>query len=63
VLGLHSLKQDLPTIHGVEFVRESSGNYVRVNIEEDQPAGTYVGTVVDRESEKPIGTLHVRVLE
>jgi hypothetical protein len=64
VTGLLSLNRDAPAIHGVLFtIRPDGGLQVNIDIPDDQPSGSYAGTVVDRDSHQPIGTLGVRILE
>ena len=64
VAGLLSLDLDAPAIRGVLFMmRPDGGLQVSIDISDNQPPGSYVGTVVDRDSQQPIGTLEVRILE
>jgi len=61
--GLHALDRATPPLVGVLFgFRPGGGLELRIDVDDDQPAGAYVGAVVDVESQQPIGTLAVKVL-
>jgi hypothetical protein len=62
-LALSSVAPGKPTLTQVSFVRDKAEGRVklRVQIPDQQPAGTYTGVVVDRDSGEARGTLRVRL--
>lgn len=62
-LALSSVRPGKPALTGVSFVRDKTEGRVklRVQIPDKQPAGTYAGVVVDRNSGEARGTLSVRL--
>jgi len=64
IAGLHSVAAGTPPIGSVHFAAGPGGELeLHLAISDDQPAGSYAGTVVDADRQAPIGTLAVRVLE
>lgn len=64
IAGLHSVAAGTPPIGSVHFAAGPGGELeLHLAIADDQPAGSYAGTVVDADRQAPIGTLAVRVLE
>ena len=62
IAGLHSLDAGQTPINRVEFrPRPEGGLELRIDVADGQAAGVYAGTVVDAETQQPIGTLSVRV--
>jgi hypothetical protein len=61
--GLRAIDPAKPPLTDIEFVRGHIGQAccVKIRVAEDQPAGTYTGVVVDRNSGEPRGTLTVRI--
>jgi hypothetical protein len=66
-LAVHDLRAaeaGAPRIAGVTVERQADERWlVRVVVPDGQPAGTYSGLIVDRETNLPKGTLAVRVYE
>lgn len=62
-LALSSVAPGKPALTKVSFVRDKAEGRVklRVQIPDKQPAGTYAGVVVDRDSGEARGTLSVRL--
>lgn len=62
-LALSSVAPGKPALTQVSFVRDKGEGRVklRIQIPDTQPAGTYAGVVVDRESGEARGTLSVRL--
>jgi hypothetical protein len=62
-LALSSIAPGKPALTKVSFVRDKAEGRVklRVQIPDKQPAGTYAGVVVDRDSGEARGTLSVRL--
>jgi hypothetical protein len=62
-LALSSVARGKPPLTQVSFVRDKAKGRVklRVQIPDKQPAGTYAGVVVDRDSGEARGTLSVRL--
>lgn len=62
-LALSSVAPGKPTLTQVSFVQDKAEGRVklRVQIPDKQPAGTYAGVVVDRNSGEARGTLSVRI--
>ncbi len=48
---------------GATFVRDPDGGplILRLVVPDDQPAGIYNGLVIDAASNRPVGTLSVRI--
>ena len=64
ITAVYSLNAGVPPIGGVQFgLRPGGGLELQIDVADDQPPGTYVGAVVDVDSQKPVGTLAVKVLE
>ena len=63
IAGLYSVAAGTPPITSVHFAARGGGLELNLGIADDQPAGAYAGTVVDADSQAPIGTLAVRILE
>lgn len=63
IAGLHSVAAGTPPIASVHFAVRPGGLELCVAIADDQPTGAYAGTIVDADSQAPIGTLAVRILE
>lgn len=63
IAGLHSVAAGTPPILTVHFAARPTGLELFLAIADDQPAGAYAGTVVDADSQAPIATLAVRILE
>jgi hypothetical protein len=63
IAGLYSVAAGTPPITSVHFAARAGGLELNLAIADDQPAGAYAGTVVDADSQAPIGTLAVRILE
>ena len=64
VHALHAANPALPPLAGVRFQFDpaSAAPVLHVDVPDSQPAGTYMGVVVDSATEEPCGTLSVRVL-
>ena len=64
VHALHASNPGLPPLTGVRFQFDSatSAPVLHIDVADSQPAGTYMGVVVDSASDEPCGTLSVRVL-
>jgi len=64
ITGLYSTDPRLPPITTVVFriASDKRGPLVEIYVLDDQPPGTYNGVVVDSDSQRPLGTLTVRVL-
>ena len=63
IAGLFSVAPGTPPIATVHFALRNDRLELNLAIADDQPAGAYAGTVVDADSQAPIGTLAVRILE
>ena len=65
VLGLRSLDSTKPELTGVTLVPPSNGGPpgLRVKIPDDQPSGTYLGIIADRNTSESRGTLTITVVE
>jgi hypothetical protein len=63
VLGLHSVDSDKPALTDIAFSPDISDGRrkLRVFVSASQPAGSYSGVIVDRETSKVCGTLTVRI--
>jgi hypothetical protein len=61
--GLRSLDPTSPALMDISFTQQKAGgrNSVQIRIPETQPAGTYSGAIVDRNTGDARGTLTVRV--
>jgi hypothetical protein len=61
---LHASNPSLPPLTGVRFRFDpaTSTPVLHVDVADSQPAGTYMGVIVDSVSDEPCGTLSVRVL-
>ncbi len=64
VVGLFSADPTLPAIRNVRFsaAPDRSRLVLHIRIDDNQPAGTYIGFVIDSDTNQPLGTLTVRVL-
>lgn len=64
VHALHAANPDLPPLTGVRFQFDpaTAAPVLHIDVADTQPAGTYVGVVLDSATEEPCGTLSVRVL-
>jgi len=64
VHALHASSPTLPPLTGVRFQFDSAtaAPVLHIDIADTQPAGNYMGVVVDSASDEPCGTISVRVL-
>ncbi|HVZ06302.1 MAG TPA: hypothetical protein VHC04_00120 [Rhodopila sp.] len=64
VHALHAANPDLPPLTGVRFRFDpaTATPLLHIDVPDGQPAGTYLGVVIDSGTEEPCGTLSVRVL-
>jgi hypothetical protein len=64
VHALHASNPGLPPLTGVRFQFDpaTSAPVLHIDVADGQPAGTYMGVIVDSASDEPCGTLSVRVL-
>ena len=62
--GLYSPDPNLPAIRKAVFrvAADGSGPVVEIHVPDDHPPGVYHGVIIDRDSQRPLGTLTVRVL-
>jgi hypothetical protein len=60
---LHATDPRKPPMTEIEFVAGDSeqAGFVKIRVPPDQPAGTYTGVIVDRNSGQPRGTLMVQI--
>jgi hypothetical protein len=65
VLGLHAVDSDKPALTDIAFSPDMSDGRrkLRVFVSASQPAGSYSGVIVDRETGEVCGTLTVRVIK
>jgi hypothetical protein len=63
VLGLHAVDSDKPGLTDITFspAKVDGRRKLRVFVPVNQPAGSYSGVIVDRETGELRGTLTVRV--
>ena len=61
--GLHALEAEKPPLKDIAFTIEAGSNraVVRLRVPDGQPAGTYCGVIVDKDSGEPRGTITLRV--
>lgn len=60
--ALRAADADAPPLAGAAFVRDDGGALVlRLAVPDDQPPGIYNGLVIDAGSNRPVGTLSVRI--
>ena len=64
VHALHASSPTLPPLSGVRFQFDAATStpVLHIDIADTQPAGNYMGVVVDSASDEPCGTISVRVL-
>jgi hypothetical protein len=64
-LGLHSVDSGKPTLTDIRFVPDEATNRIklRIGVPENQPAGTYSGVIVYRDSGETRGTLSIRIAD
>lgn len=61
--GLHSLEAEKPPLRDVVLALDTGSNHavVRIRVPDGQPAGTYSGVIVGKDSGEPRGTITLRV--
>ena len=61
--ALRAADPDIPPLAGAAFERDPNGGPVtlRLAVPDDQPEGIYNGLVIDAASNRPVGTLSVRI--
>ena len=61
--ALRAVDAEIPPLAGATFVGDRAGGPVtlRLAVPDDQPEGIYNGVVVDAASNRPVGTLSVRI--
>lgn len=64
VHALHATNPDLPPLAGVRFQIDpaTATPVLHIDVADGQPAGNYMGVVLDSATDEPCGTLSVRVL-
>lgn len=63
--ALRSADGQAPPLAGIQFMPHPSGKglMLRIEIPDDQPAGTYSGVVLDVDNHEPRGTVCVRIAD
>ena len=63
VHALRAADAEIPPLAGAAFVPDPDGGpmTLRLAVPDDQPDGIYNGLVIDAASNRPVGTLSVRI--
>jgi len=63
--ALHAMDADAPPLRDIVFERDDNDDppVLRIKIPPGQPSDTYSGAVIDKDTNRPVGTLCIRVRE